>query len=238
MLMRTNQRRTGFTLIELLVVISIISILLALFVVPLWADEKSPSAKWEKDIQAFEAADQKSPPPKAAVLFVGASGIRLWTSLEKDFPNHQVVNRGFGGSQIADVTHFADRIVIPYKPKLIVLQSGGNDINAGKTPEQVADDFKVFVVKTRAALPETRIVFFSLQPSMARWPQADKQKRANQLIKDQIAVGKNMVYVDAWDAFVGPDGMPREELFVADKLHHNAAGYKVRAELLRPYLDK
>lgn len=210
---------------------------LLFLIAPLRAEDKSPSAKWEKDIQAFEAADKKTPPPQGAVLFVGASGIKLWTSLEKDFPNHRVINRGFGGSQIADVTYFADRIVVPYKPKLIVLQSGGNDLNTGKTPEQVADDFKAFVTKVRTALPETRILFFSMQPAPARWSQADKQKRGNQLIKEYIAAGKDMAYLNAWDAFVGPDGMPREELFVADKLHHNAEGYKVRVELVRPYLD-
>ena len=215
------------------------SLMAFVFVVaPLRAEDKSPSAKWEKDIQAFEAADKKNAPPTGGVLFIGASGIRMWTSLGKDFPNQRVINRGFGGSQIADATYFADRIVVPYKPKLIVLQSGGNDINAGKTPEQVADDYKAFVVKVRAALPETRIAFFSMQPSPARWSQIEKQKRGNQLINEQIAAGKNMVYINAWDAFIGPDGMPRGELFVADKLHHNAEGYKVRAELMRPYLDE
>ena len=201
------------------------------------AEDKSPSAKYEKDIQAYETADKKSPPPQSGVLFIGASGIRMWTSLEKDFPNHRVINRGFGGSQIADSTYFADRIIVPYKPKLIVLQAGGNDINAGKTAEQVAEDFKAFVVKVRTALPETRIAYLSMQPSPARWSQIEKQKHGNQLIKEQIAAGKNMVYINAWDAFLGPDGMPRGELFVADKLHHNAEGYKVRAELMRPYLD-
>lgn len=218
--------------------VGLFSLLAFVFVVaPLRAEDKSPSAKWEKDIQAFEAADKQNAPPTGGVLFVGASGIKLWTSLEKDFPKHRVINRGFGGSQIADVTYFADRIVVPYKPKLIVLQSGGNDINAGKTPEQVADDFKAFVAKLRAALPETRIAYFSMQPAPARWSQAEKQKKGNQLIKEQIAAGKNMVYINAWDAFIGPDGMPRGELFVADKLHHNAEGYKVRAELTRPYLE-
>ena len=202
------------------------------------AEDKSPSAKYEKDIQAYEAADKKSPPPQGGVLFIGASGIRMWTSLEKDFPNHRVINRGFGGSQIADSTYFADRIIVPYKPKLIVLQAGGNDINAGKTAEQVAEDFKAFVAKVRTDLPETRIAYLSMQPSPARWSQIEKQKHGNQLIKEQIAAGKNMVYINAWDAFIGPDGMPREELFVADRLHHNAEGYKVRAELMRPYLDK
>jgi lysophospholipase L1-like esterase len=213
-------------------------LMLAFVTTSLRAEDKSPSAKWEKDIQAFEAADKKSSPPQGAVLFVGASGIKLWTSLERDFPNHRVINRGFGGSQIADVTYFADRIVVPYKPRLIVFQSGGNDINAGRTPEQVADDFKAFVVKVRAALPETRIVYFAMQPAPARWSQAEKQKRGNQLIKDYIATAKNMAYLDAWDAFVGKDGMPREELFVADKLHHNAEGYKIRAELVRPFLEE
>lgn len=215
-------------------------LLLALVVAPLCADDKpaSPSVKWEKDIQAFEAADKKSPPPQGAVLFIGASGIRMWKSLETDFPNHRVINRGFGGSQIADSTYFADRIIVPYKPKLIVLQAGGNDINAGKSPEQVADDFKAFVEKVRAALPETRIAFFSIQPAAARWAHVEKQQRANQLIKALIADGKNMVYVNAWDAFLGSDGMPRAELFIADRLHHNAEGYKVRAELMRPYLDE
>jgi lysophospholipase L1-like esterase len=202
----------------------------------LFAQDKSPSAKFEPEIQAFEAADKKSPPPENAILFVGASGIKLWKTLEKDFPEHRVINRGFGGSQIADAIYFADRIVIPYKPRTILLQSGGNDINAGKTPEQVAEDFRVFVGKVRAKLPEVRILFMSLQPSPARWSQAEKQKQTNALILKQIQAGKNMVYIEAYDAFIGADGQPREELFVADKLHHNESGYKIRTMLVLPFL--
>jgi lysophospholipase L1-like esterase len=198
--------------------------------------EKSPSNKFEGEIKAFEEADKKSPPPEHAILFVGASGIKLWKTLEKDFPEHQVINRGFGGSQIADAIHFADRIVIPYKPKTILLQSGGNDINAGKSPEQVAEDFRIFVEKVRAKLPVVRILFMSLQPSPARWTQAEKQKQTNALIRKQIEAGKNMAYIDAYDAFLTADGKPREDLFVADKLHHNEAGYKIRTSLVMPFL--
>ena len=203
---------------------------------PLLAQDKSPTNKFEGEIKAYEAADKKSPPPENAILFVGASGIRLWKTLEKDFPEHRVINRGFGGSQIADAIYFTDRIVIPYKPRIILLQSGGNDINAGKTPQQVAEDFHVFVEKVRAKLPEVRILFMSLQPSPARWSQADQQKQANSLIKKQIETGKNMAYIDAFDAFLTADGKPREELFLADKLHHNEAGYKIRVDLVRPFL--
>ncbi|MCE9526432.1 MAG: hypothetical protein K8R36_10295 [Planctomycetales bacterium] len=198
--------------------------------------EKAPPNKFEGEIKAFEELDKKSPPPQNAILFIGASGIKLWKTLEKDFPDHQVINRGFGGSQISDAIHFADRIVIPYKPKTILLQSGGNDINAGKSPEQVAEDYRLFVEKVRTKLPEVRILFLSLQPSPARWAQAEKQKKTNALIRKQIEAGKNMAYIDAYDAFLTADGKPREELFVADKLHHNEAGYKIRKTLVTPFL--
>src|SRR5215204_2122828 len=101
--------------------------------------------RWDADIAAFEAKDRTNPPPKDAIVFIGSSSIRLWKTLEQDFPEHKVINRGFGGSETADSVHFADRIVLPYRPKLVVMYAGGNDINAGKTPEQVAGNFKAFV---------------------------------------------------------------------------------------------
>src|SRR5689334_18469018 len=78
---------------------------------------KDPFAKWEKEIAAFEAADRKHPPPQNAILFIGSSSIRFWKTLTNDFPEHAVINRGFGGSQISDSTHFISRIVAPYHPK-------------------------------------------------------------------------------------------------------------------------
>jgi len=208
------------------------------FVLSLVAAEKSPSEKWEKDIQVFEAADKVNPPPDGGVLFVGSSTIRMWKTLKEDFPEHKVINRGFGGSQIADAVFFADRIVIPYKPKMILFYAGGNDINAGKSPETVFEDFKAFVVKVREKLPDVRTAFMSSGPSIARWAQADKQRKLNQLIKEYIGTSSNMDFIDAFDVFLGADGKPRPELFVNDKLHNNAEGYKIRAELVRPYLEK
>ena len=200
------------------------------------ADTSSPSLKFEKEIQAYEASDQKSPPPGGAILFTGSSGIRRWTSLAQDFPEHTVINRGFGGCQLPDVVYYADRIIIPYKPKLIVVGAGGNDINAGKTPQQVLADFQTLVDKVRAELPETRIAFLSINPSPKRWSQAAEQREANRLVKDYVARGQNLEYIELFDAFLGSDGKPREELFVADQLHPNAEGYKVRTLIVRPHL--
>ena len=197
---------------------------------------KTGSARFEKEIAAYEAADKTNPPPVGAIEFTGASGIRLWKALDKDYPEYKVFNRGFGGCETSDCVYFAERIVIPYKPKLIVIQAGGNDINAGKSPEQVAADFKAFVETVRAKLPNVRIAYLSMNPSPSRWAQREKQQKGNALIKAYIEAGKNLDYIDFWGAMLGPDGLPREDLFVADKLHNNEAGYKIRAEVVRPHL--
>ncbi len=217
-------------------------LLFAVLTSPLRSDDRPapahPSQKWEKAIAAFEAADKKSPPPVGGIEFIGASGIARWTTLQQDFPGLPVFNRGFGGSQIEDATYFAERIVIPYQPKIIVFQSGGNDINAGKSPEKVAQDFEAFVAKLRAALPEVRILFIEQAPSTKRWEQRDQQQRLNQLVKDFISKGKNLVFIPMWQEFIGPDGKPNDALYVEDKLHNNAEGYKIRTRIVKEFLDK
>src|SRR5437868_4286386 len=120
------------------------------------ADQKPHEAQWETAIQAFEASDQTNPPPPNAILFVGSSSIRKWDTLAQDFHAYKVINRGFGGSHLSDSVAFADRIVIPYKPKLVLIYAGDNDIASGKPPQEVFDDFKQFVQKIKQALPKTR----------------------------------------------------------------------------------
>src|SRR4051794_32863983 len=77
----------------------------------------SSSAKWEKEIAAFEKADSENPPKKRGTLFSGSSSIRMWKTVARDFPGFNVLNRGFGGSQISDSVDFVDRIVVPSEPR-------------------------------------------------------------------------------------------------------------------------
>ncbi len=189
-------------------------------------------------IRAFEAADRTNPPPKNAVLFIGSSSIRKWTNAPAQFPNHRIINRGFGGSHLSDSVAFAERIVIPYQPKLILLYAGDNDIAAGKSPEQVLADFKAFVAKVRGALSETRIAYLSIKPSPSRMKFFEQNQAANQLIREFIAADGKLVYVDVFTPMLGADGKPREELFVQDRLHLNDDGYKLWAGIVGPVLDK
>ena len=193
-------------------------------------------ARWEKAIAAFEAEDEKNAPPKNAILFVGSSTIRGWKTLKQDFPEHAIINRGFGGSQIVDATHFADRIVTKYEPKMIFFRSGGNDINAGKPAEQVFRDFQAFCAKVHEKLPTTDIVFISWAPAPVRWDERHENKKLNDLVQAWAKTTPHVKYVETYNTTVNADGSPREELFIKDRLHFNAEGYKLLAERVRPIL--
>lgn len=193
--------------------------------------------RWEASIKAFEEVDRKQTPPSGGNVFVGSSSIRLW-KLEPSFPKHVCLNRGFGGSQLADSAKYAERIVIAYKPRVVVVYAGDNDISGGKTPETVFADYRSHRDKIQAALPETKIVFISIKPSPSRWKLRDKAQEANRLIREEIEKGKNQTFVDVWTPMLGPDGMPRAELFLKDQLHMNETGYEVWNKLIEPHLAK
>ena len=214
------------------VILSLVSLL------PARGVEAEGFEKWEKDIAAYEQADRTSPPPKGGLLFIGSSTIRLWKTLASDFPHHNVINRGFGGSQIADSTHFAERIVFPYAPRMILLRAGGNDIHAGKSPELVFSDFRAFVMKVREKLPDAEIAYIALSPSIARWDEKEKGEALNRMIREYAREIAGLKYIAAESISLGPEGKPRPELFVADKLHFSPEGYKLLAESVRPNLPR
>src|SRR5262245_44804169 len=218
--------------------VPLVGLLLLISLPAALAQKANDPSRWEKDIATYEAQDKANPSPKGALLFIGSSTIRRWTTLAQDFPEHMTINRGFGGSQIEDAAHCADRVVIPYAPRAVFLRAGGNDLNAGKSVDQVFADYKNFVAKVHAKLPETDIVYISLSPSIARWKQADKEKALNKLVKDFIEGKPHLKYVETYDMVLGSDGQPRAELFVDDKLHFNAAGNKLLADRVRPHLPK
>jgi lysophospholipase L1-like esterase len=194
-----------------------------------------PAVRWEPAIRRFEEQDRTRPPPPGQVVFVGSSSIRLW-DLAESFPGLACLNRGFGGSQLADAARYADRIVTRYAPKVVVLYAGDNDIAAGKPPDAVRGDYKRFAAAIRAKVPTAKIVFVAIKPSPRRWALADAMKTANRLVREEMKGDPRQVFVDVWPAMLGPDGAPRRELFVKDELHLSPAGYRVWAGLVRPHL--
>ena len=182
------------------------------------------SARWEKEIAAFEAMDRTNPPPKGGVLFVGSSSIRLWKDIATDFPSLKVVSRGFGGSQIPDTTDFAERIIFPYEPSKIVLYAGDNDIARGHSPQRVLSDFRELVEKVHAKLPKTKIYFLAIKPSPSRWHLSPQGSEANKLIKAYCRFRPKLEYIDVWSPLM-KEGKPDPALFEKDRLHLNREGY-------------
>lgn len=201
-----------------------------------WAQQPAPANKWEADIRKFEEVDRQNPPPKGAVLFIGSSSIRMWKDVATDFPATKVINRGFGGSEIADSTNFADRIVIPYQPRMVVLYAGDNDLNSGKTPQQVFAAYQAFVNRVRAKLPKAKIAFISIKPSLARVKLMAQMRTTNELIRNYAAKNKNLVFIDVFTPMLNAEGQPRPELFIQDGLHMNRTGYDIWKRVIAPYL--
>lgn len=200
------------------------------------ADANHNFAKWEKDISAFEQSDATNPPAKGGLLFTGSMTIANWKSLAQDFPGQPVINRGFGGSEVVDATHFADRIIFPYAPRKVFLRAGGNELWAGESADQVFADFQNFVAKVHGKLPTAEIVFISLSPSVARWKQRDLEKSVNIMVAHFVANTSYLKYVETYDLPLGPNGLPRPELFLDDQLHFSPACYRLLAERVRPLI--
>ena len=188
---------------------------------------------------ALAAPHNNAPSPSevGGVLFAGASGIGHWKSLQEDFKEYKIISKNCSGGMIPLLTSNIHNF-FPYKPSIIFVQLGGNDLAKDRTPEQVCADFKDFVKTTRIALPDVCIIFMGLVPTVKRWEQAEAHKKFNQLVKDYTATMKKMDYMEEWDPFLGPDGKPRPDLFIKDGQHNNEEGYKIRAQLTRPYLEK
>ena len=195
-------------------------------------------AEWESEIRAFEESDRQSPPPTGGIVFAGSSSIRLWKTITRDFPGLPVLNRGFGGSKIREVTAFADRIVIPYRPRLIVFYCGSNDVASGRAVPDVMHDLEAFVGKIHAALPQTRLIYISTAPNPARWHLRHAWLDLNARIDAYTKTDARLTFVDVWGEMLGPSGQPRPELFVEDQLHMNERGYEIWARVLRPVVER
>lgn len=186
-------------------------------------------------IQIFTRWDEKNSTPADAILFVGSSSIRGWKTASR-FPDLPVVNRGFGGSHISDVVQYIEETVLRHRPRAVVFYAGDNDIAAGKSPEQVLDDYREFVRTLHTARPGTPVIFLAIKPSLARWGLWPAMQEANGLIASYSEGDAALHVLDLSADMLGPDGTPRRDLLVADGLHLTEEGYTIWTERTREAL--
>lgn len=196
-------------------------------------------ARFNRDIERFELRDREQMPPQGAVLFTGSSSIRFWHEhLEEDMPGLTVVGRGFGGSTMYDLLYYADRVILPYKPRAVVIYEGDNDINTGVSPEKVLETFDALLRVIHASLPDCRVYILSIKPSHARWDLWPKMQQTNRLFAERCDKDDRLTYVDLATPLLGEDGKPNAAFFVEDQLHLNREGYVVWRDTLAPILKE
>jgi lysophospholipase L1-like esterase len=208
-----------------------LSLLAALLAVPAAAQDP----RYEKEVTAFETSDRTAPPPKGQIVFVGSSTIVDWDAA-KYFPDLKIINRGLWGSSLVDTVRLVDRIVLPYQPRLIVMYAGDNDIDSGQTSEEVTVQFERFVKLVHARLPQTRILFIGIKPSLQRWTTVDRGRLTNDMIRAFCSRDDRVAFLDVDGVMLGWDEKPRKELYADDGLHLSAQGYQLWTAILRPFL--
>lgn len=188
------------------------------------------------EIERFETADRAHFPAPGSIVFAGSSSIARWETLNEDFAGLPVLNRGIGGYTLHENVQTFDRIILPYKPPVIVLYAGENDLAEGRTPNDVFQDFQTFVMLVHAELPATRVVYVSIKPSILRWSLTDSIRAANRLIRDYVGKDQTLQYVDVFTPMLDASGLVKRELFAEDGLHMNALGYSIWRALIQPTL--
>jgi GDSL-like lipase/acylhydrolase family protein len=221
---------------------SLATLRVALILLPLSAGAQAPQVaptlqeRFAQKVAEYAAADRAQPPPRNAILFAGDSQFYRWSTIREDLPGYTLINRGIDSFQTPDLIRYVDQLILPYEPRLIVLHVGGNDVHNGKSPAQVLESFKTLVAAVHAKLPGVRILWSSITPGPGRWDEAPQRKATNALLRDYIATQKDLGFIDLWDAMLTPEGQPREDIWVADRVHPNHAGYLIRVALTKPFL--
>jgi lysophospholipase L1-like esterase len=214
----------------------VILLLTTVFARPLYAQP----GPFYNEIQQFKKQDSVSFPPKNAILLVGSSSFRKWQDVQSYFPNHTIINRGFGGSVLTDVILYANDIIIPYEPKQVLVYCGDNDLASSDTitPEIVTSRFKQLFSIIRGNLPSATITYVSIKPSPSRQQLMTKIVETNSMIAKFLKSQKNTSYIDVFHPMLLPEGRAIPEIFLSDSLHMNEKGYAIWKKAFEPELKK
>ncbi|MDY6934648.1 MAG: GDSL-type esterase/lipase family protein [Spirochaetota bacterium] len=191
----------------------------------------------QDEINQYIKWDRKNSSPKNAVLFVGSSSIKMWQTSQA-FPEHPVINRGFGGSHISDIIFYYDIVIKKYKPSIIIFYAGDNDIASRKSVSQVFEDYKEITKKILKDNPIVKFIYIPIKPSIKRWMYWGNMEAVNRIVKHYNKQNNNLLYIDLATPIFNSKGKPDNHLFLQDKLHLNKKGYKLWESILKSILNE
>ena len=193
--------------------------------------------RFSESFQKFALDDQNSSSNDAElILFTGSSSIRRWDSLATDFPEFNVLNRGFGGSQISDVIYYYPLLFPRYQPQKIVFYCGENDLWNGKPMAQVFHDFKTLWQRIKMDLPGTSLFYLACKPSPKRISKWNLYQSLNLKIKNLCLRDSRLTFIDLAPTLLKPNQSFYPEIWDSDHLHVNEPGYQRWRLWIRPVL--
>lgn len=193
--------------------------------------------RFKEQVNQLANAEYDFSPDKKVVDFAGSSSIRMWKDVQNYFPEYNVINNGFGGSQFSDLIYYYDDLILKRKPDILFVYEGDNDIASDKKPKQILKDAKLLVTKIKKDLPETKIILISPKPSIARKHLKKEYLKTNKKLKKYCKRTDNLEFADVWDPMHDENGNLYEDIFIKDGLHMNKKGYDIWAGVLEKYLD-
>lgn len=199
--------------------------------------QQKESYPFENEIKTFKHQDSIKMPAPGGDLFIGSSSIRLWDDLEKRFADKPIIKRGVGGSEISQLLKdFTPEILFPYQPAKVFVYAGENDIAAGKSAEDVFNNFEKLWTLIQEKLPKTKVYFLAIKPSNSRTKFIPEFDKANAKIASFLKNKSKGKYIDVATPILNPQGIPDSALFKNDQLHLNHKGYDLWEKKIKPYL--
>ena len=192
--------------------------------------------RFADEVKKFENAATKYP-SENRIVFTGSSSVRLWIDFKSYFPEHNVINTGFGGSETSDLIYYKDLLISQFNPKQVFIYEGDNDVNSGKSGLEILADMNTLVSQLLEEGIEN-IVIIAPKPSVARWALKEQYKKVNASFKALADLSPNIHYADVWTPMLNPDGIVKNDIFIDDNLHMNKKGYDIWIKVIGPLLIK
>jgi lysophospholipase L1-like esterase len=212
------------------------SLLLALIISSLCILHGQDPRRFQKEIDTIELRYRNKLNSRDLIIFTGSSSVRRWQNIQDYFPGRNIINTGFGGSQMSDLVYYSDSVINKYKPVQVFIYEGDNDIAAGKKTEDVIKDAQTLCKNILKKLPDIQIVIISVKPSVSRWKLKDEYLKLNNSFRNLSLLNKNIKFIDVWTPLLNEEGVPRKEIYISDSLHINKLGYDIWAREIKKYI--
>jgi len=192
--------------------------------------------RFKNDVEQLSSAEYNFPTTKQLAVFTGSSSIRMWKDVADRFPEYNVINNGFGGSQFSDLIYFYEELITKQTPDILFIYEGDNDIADNKKPNKILKEAKFLVGKIQKDLPQTQVILIAPKPSIARKNLKKEYVKLNKKLAKYCKKTAGLDFADVWTIMLDENGNVYEDIFIGDGLHMNKKGYDLWEKVIGEFL--